>query len=191
MDQVFAPWRIDWVEREDKNEEIDDCVFCELPDLGPDSEQGVVARSEHAYVVLNNYPYNPGHVMVIPFIHTGDYRDLDERTVLAHSKLTQRTIEALDRAMDPEGYNAGLNLGSAAAGGSVGDHLHTHVVPRWTGDTNFMPVIGDTKVIVEALADTYDRLHEAFATQPGASLEGDDRAVCLDLSADSTPPGEE
>jgi len=184
MDQVFAPWRIEWVEREDRNEEIDDCVFCELPDLGPDRDRRVVARSERAYVLMNNYPYNPGHAMVIPFQHTGDYRDLGESTLLEHSALTQRTIDALDRALDPEGYNAGLNLGSAAAGGSVGDHLHTHVVPRWTGDTNFMPVVADTKVIVEAIEDTYDRLHEAFAAQSGATVEGEDRAVAIDLDAD-------
>ncbi|PSQ16133.1 HIT family hydrolase [Halobacteriales archaeon QS_8_69_26] len=181
MDQVFAPWRMEWVEREDKNEAVEECVFCELPDLGPDREHRIVARSEGAYVLLNNYPYNPGHAMVIPYHHTGDYRELPDDVLLDHARLKARTTDALDTAMAPDGYNAGLNLGSAAAGGSVGDHLHTHVVPRWQGDTNFMPVIADTKVIVEALADTYDRLHAAFADQAGATVEGEDDAVRLDL----------
>lgn len=162
MDQVFAPWRIEWVERRDESDS--DCVFCSLPEHGSDRENWIVARSEHTYVLLNNSPYNPGHAMVIPYDHTGDYGDLDDRVLLDHATLKQRTFEALDRALDPQGFNAGLNLGSAA-GGSIGDHLHTHVVPRWDGDTNFMPVISDTKVIVDAIDNTYDKLHEAFAAQ--------------------------
>lgn len=167
MDRLFAPWRIDWVEREDRNEDIEGCPFCILPDREDATESRVVAANDRAFVLLNNYPYNPGHVMVIPRDHTGDYRDLDTETLTAHAELKQRTFDALDEALSPDGYNAGLNLGNAA-GGSIGDHLHTHVVPRWNGDTNFMPVLADTKVIVEALADTYDRLHDAFAERPGA-----------------------
>jgi len=178
MDQVFAPWRIEWVEREG-NDEIEGCVFCAFAE-GPrdqDRERRVVARSTHAFVLLNNYPYNPGHVMVIPESHTGDYRDLDDDVLLDHARLKQRTFDALDAAMGPDAYNAGLNLGGSAAGGSIDDHLHTHVVPRWEGDTNFMPVVSDTKVIVEAVDDTYDHLHEAFAEQAGAEVTGEDEAV--------------
>ncbi|PSP75725.1 HIT family hydrolase [Halobacteriales archaeon QS_1_68_20] len=174
MEQVFAPWRIEWVERE--GDEVDGCVFCELPERGDDREHLIVARSERAYVLLNNYPYNPGHVMVVPHAHTGDYRDLNGEQLLDHARLKQRTFDALEAALWPDGFNAGLNLGEGA-GGSVGDHLHTHVVPRWQGDTNFMPVISDTKVIVEALSDTYERLHEAFAAQEGTEVQGDGRAV--------------
>jgi ATP adenylyltransferase len=168
MDQVFAPWRMEWIEREKKNPDVEECVFCELPEFGADRQHRIVARADHAYVLLNNAPYNPGHAMVIPHHHTGDYRDLESETLLDHSRLVQATVDALDRAMAPAGFNTGLNLGDVAAGGSIGDHLHTHVVPRWNGDTNFMPVLADTKVIVEALADTYDRLHDAFAERPGA-----------------------
>ena len=175
MEQVFAPWRIEWVEREDDGAN-DECPFCALPDRDDDRENRIVARSERAYVLLNNYPYNPGHAMVIPHSHTGDYRDLDEETLLDHARLKQRTFDALEAALGPDGFNAGLNLGDGA-GGSVDDHLHTHVVPRWEGDTNFMPVVGDTKVIVEALEDTYDRLHEAFAAQAGTAVDGEDDAV--------------
>jgi ATP adenylyltransferase len=184
MDQVFAPWRIEWVERTDENE-IEGCAFCVLPERNDDRESKIVARSEHAYVLLNNYPYNPGHVMVIPYDHTGDYSDLDDEVLLDHARLKQRTFEALDTALDPQGFNAGLNLGSAA-GGSIGDHLHTHVVPRWDGDTNFMPVISDTKVIVEAIENTYAHLHESFNAQEGTHV-ADSGAVIVESSSGSGP----
>ncbi|WP_339104876.1 HIT domain-containing protein [Haloterrigena salinisoli] len=180
MEQVFAPWRIDWIERDDGNPEIEDCVFCELPALEPDRENLIVARSEHAFVMLNNYPYNPGHAMVIPHAHTGDYTALEDAQLLDHARLKQRTFDALEVALEPDGFNAGLNLGDGA-GGSIDDHLHTHVVPRWEGDTNFMPVLSDTSVIVEALADTYDRVREAFAEQPGATVAEEDDAVVLEF----------
>ena len=107
--------------------------------------------------------------MVIPREHTGAFEALDEKTLLDHALLKQRTIEALDAALAPDGVNAGLNLGDAS-GGSVDDHLHTHLVPRWAGDTNFMPVCADTKVIVQAVDDTYEELHAAFADQEGAAV---------------------
>ena len=168
MDQVFAPWRIEWVERDDKNPDVD-CVFCEFPDRDDARSNLVLARNDHAVVMLNNYPYNPGHTMVIPTAHEGDWRALADDQLLAHARLKQRTIDAMDTAFAPDGYNTGENLGGSAAGGSIGDHLHTHIVPRWTGDTNFMPVISDTKVIVEAITDTYDRLHDAFSEQADAT----------------------
>lgn len=178
MDQVFAPWRIEWIERDEHNPDID-CVFCDLPAQGADRENMIVARSEHAYVMQNNYPYAPGHVMVIPDPHTGDLSDLDDETRLDHARLKARTIDALEDALGPDAFNTGMNIGGGPAGGSIPDHLHTHVVPRWEGDTNFMPVIGDTQVIVEALEDTYERLHEAFAEQDDATFVGEETAVQL------------
>ena len=166
MDQLVAPWRIEWVERDD---DPDGCPFCVLPERSDAREANVVAAADRAFVLLNNYPYNPGHAMVIPRAHTGAFTDLDEATLLEHARLKQRTIEALETALGPDGLNAGLNLGDGA-GGSVDDHLHTHVVPRWTGDTNFMPVCADTKVIVQAIDDTYEELHAAFADQEGAAV---------------------
>ena len=176
MNQIFAPWRIEWVEREEQGG-TDGCVFCVLPEEGADRENRIVAESEHAYVLLNNYPYNPGHAMVIPRMHTGEYGDLPGDVMLDHARLKARTFEAMRAALDPDGFNAGLNLGGAAAGGSIDDHLHTHVVPRWEGDTNFMATVGDTSVIVEAIEDTYDRLHEAFGSQEDARDRGPERAV--------------
>ena len=175
MDQIFAPWRIDWVERDDGG--IDGCVFCTLPQRDADRETRIVAQSEHAYVILNNYPYNPGHAMVIPRVHTGEYTDLSEEALLDHARLKARTLEAMRVALEPDGFNAGMNLGGDAAGGSIDDHLHTHVVPRWRGDTNFMATIADTKVIVEAIEDTYDRLRDAFAALSDAGEPDGNDAV--------------
>ena len=169
MDHLFAPWRIEWVER-NGDEDIDGCPFCTLPERENPREANVLAESAHAYVLLNNYPYNPGHAMVIPREHTGAFEALDEATLLDHALLKQRTVEAFDAALGPDGVNAGLNLGDAS-GGSVDDHLHTHLVPRWTGDTNFMPVCADTKVVVEAVDDTYERLRTAFADQDSATVD--------------------
>jgi ATP adenylyltransferase len=179
MDQIFAPWRIEWVERDDEDGGAG-CPFCTLPESGVDRENRIVARSDHSFVLLNNYPYNPGHVMVIPYRHTGTFGALDDAELLDHARLKARTIDALEGALAADGFNAGENLGDGA-GGSIDDHVHTHVVPRWRGDTNFMPVISETKVIVQALEETYERLHEAFADQADATAEDPDDAVRLDL----------
>jgi ATP adenylyltransferase len=169
MEQVFAPWRIEWVRREN---ETDGCVFCKMRETEDDRDLRVVARSSRSFVVLNNRPYNPGHVMVVPHIHTGDYAALDDETVTDHARLKRTTFEALRVSFDPDGFNTGLNLGDSA-GGSIGDHLHTHVVPRWEGDTNFMPVTSDTKVIVQALEETYDELRGGFVSLESTRDDGD------------------
>ncbi len=169
MEQVFAPWRIEWVRREKEGE---GCVFCRMRDTDDDRSERIVARSSRSFVVLNNSPYNPGHVMVVPHTHTGDYAALDDETLLDHARLKRATFEALRAAFDPDGFNTGLNLGEGA-GGSIDDHLHTHVVPRWRDDTNFMPVTSDTKVIVQALEESYDELREGFASLDGAETDGD------------------
>jgi ATP adenylyltransferase len=172
MDQLFAPWRIDWVERDPDENTIDGCPFCVLPERDADRESRIVARSERSFALLNNYPYNPGHLMIIPYRHIGEYETLGPADLLDHARLKQVAIDALDAGLDPDGLNMGMNIGDGA-GGSIDDHLHTHIVPRWEGDTNFMPVIGETSVIVEAVDDTYERLHEGFAAQPGAVVADD------------------
>ncbi|SDF21051.1 bis(5'-nucleosidyl)-tetraphosphatase [Halorubrum xinjiangense] len=182
MDQIFAPWRIEWVERD--SDPIDGCPFCVLPDREDAREARVVARSEHNYVLLNNAPYNPGHAMVIPDDHVEDPTDLDDAALLDHARLKAATLEALRRDLDPDGVNTGQNLGGDAAGGSI-DHLHTHVVPRWSGDTNFMPVTGNTKVIVEAIERTYEHLHAGFAADENATDPGDvDAGDAVELDFD-------
>jgi ATP adenylyltransferase len=178
MDRIFAPWRIEWVERDGSQDgEGEECPFCALPAAGDDRANRVVARSDRAFVLLNNYPYNPGHCMVIPYDHEGDYRALDPTTLADHARLQQRTLDALDGALSPDAFNVGYNLGGPPAGGSIDDHLHAHVVPRWEGDTSFMPVVSETTVIVEALEDSYERLRDAFAALDGAAVPDADAAV--------------
>jgi ATP adenylyltransferase len=169
VDRIFAPWRIEWVERDEGEGEVDGCPFCVLPDRGDDEATRVVARGDHAFVLLNHAPYNPGHVMVIPDRHVDGYGALSAEETASHAHLRTRTLRALRGAFDPDGLNTGTNLGGSAAGGSIDDHVHEHVVPRWSGDTSFMPVVSDTKVIVEAVDASYDRLHDAFAAQDGAA----------------------
>ena len=182
MKQIFAPWRIEWVERDPAEKQIDGCPFCVLPERDNDRENLIVARSERSFAILNNYPYNPGHLMVIPDRHVGQYETLTVAELMDHARLKQVAIRALDEGLDPNGLNTGMNLGDGA-GGSIGAHIHTHLVPRWHGDTNFMPVVGDTSVIVEAVTEIYDRLHAGFAAQPGATVESDDRAVRFTFDA--------
>jgi len=182
MDRIYAPWRIEWVERD--ADPIDGCPFCVLPEREDAREARIVARSDRNYVLLNNAPYNPGHAMIIPREHREDPTDLDDATLLDHAKLKAATLSAMRRDVDPDGVNTGQNLGGTAAGGSI-DHLHTHVVPRWDGDTNFMPVTGETKVIVEAIDRTYEHLHAGFAggddvVDPGDADAGDPVRLSFD-----------
>ena len=136
------------------------CVLCRIRD-GEESER-VLARMELGYVVLNRYPYNPGHVMVVPSRHVGDLDGFDDQESLELQRLLKRAVKALREEMEPHGFNIGVNMGRVAGAG-VPDHLHWHVVPRWSGDTNFMPIIGQTRVMPELLAETARRLAPRFA----------------------------
>jgi len=136
------------------------CPFCRAPSL-PDDEGLVVARGELVFAVLNLYPYNGGHVMVCPYRHVADYTDLTVIEAAEAADHTQRAIRALRAASGAHGFNVGMNLGSVAGAGIAG-HLHQHIVPRWGGDTNFMPVVGRTKVLPELLADTRKLIAEAW-----------------------------
>ena len=136
------------------------CPFCRIP-TGPERENLIVARGAHAYVVLNLYPYNSGHVLVCPYRHVADYTDLNPDELTEFSDLTRRAVAALRRASAPHGFNIGMNQG-AVAGAGIAAHLHQHVVPRWGGDSNFMPVIGRTKTLPQLLEETRDLLVEAW-----------------------------
>lgn len=184
MERLFAPWRIEWINREEKNPDVEECVFCELPARDDDAENLIVARSAHSFVMLNNYPYNPGHVMVIPEFHTDSYSALPSEVLCDHAKLQARTFEALSETLDPDGFNSGMNIGEGS-GGSIREHVHTHVVPRWAGDTNFMPVIGETKVIVEAVEETYEAIHAGFRSLSGTRVVGDDAAVVVSFEEEA------
>lgn len=141
--------------------EAEGCILCEKP-AEEDSEGAyVLARSEFAFVILNAFPYNPGHLMVAPLRHVGQLEALEQTELTDAVVLLQRSIAALKRATSPDGFNVGMNLGRVAGAG-IPDHLHWHVVPRWTGDTNFMPIVGQTRVLPQLLGDTYSRLKALF-----------------------------
>ncbi|MEO8424201.1 MAG: HIT domain-containing protein [Actinomycetota bacterium] len=134
------------------------CVFCAIPDT---EAERVLARGELTYVVLNKFPYNPGHLLVVPLRHVGDLEEVTQEENVELQAFLQRAVGAIRRAADPHGFNVGLNLGRIAGAG-IPEHLHWHVVPRWSGDTNFMSVVGDTRVLPELLAETYGRLKSGF-----------------------------
>lgn len=138
------------------------CLFCRKAASGDDVANHVVARGERSFVLLNLYPYNSGHLMVAPCRHTGELESLDPEESADLMSLVGRSVAVLKRCLNPDGFNVGFNLGRAAGAGIV-DHIHLHIVPRWQGDTNFMPVISDTRVVPQALADTGRLLRKAFA----------------------------
>ena len=149
-----------------RDEEPEGCVFCALLDApdagaGKSTSERILARSDLAFVTLAKYPYNPGHLLVLPVRHCGAIEDLSVAENAAIIELIQRGVGALKAESDPHGFNVGLNLGRAAGAG-IPEHLHWHVVPRWGGDTNFMPVVGETRVLPELLADAYRRLKPRF-----------------------------
>ena len=138
------------------------CFFCEKLAAGDDEASYILARGGSAFVILNAFPYNPGHLMVAPTRHVGELEEVTSDESADVSILLQRSISALKESSNPDGFNIGMNLGRVAGAGVPG-HLHWHVVPRWSGDTNFMPVVGETKVLPEALAQTYSRLKPIFS----------------------------
>jgi ATP adenylyltransferase len=137
------------------------CVFCELLENGDADGERILRRDEHAFVTLAKYPYNPGHLLVLPTRHVGELEELTAEEIAGTGALVQRCVRALRAASDPHGFNVGLNLGHVAGAG-IPEHLHWHVVPRWGGDTNFMPVVGQTRVLPELLAESFDKLAPLF-----------------------------
>jgi ATP adenylyltransferase len=156
--QLWAPWRLEYIQSAD---EQPGCFLCIAAKGGDDEALLVVHRGERALVLLNRYPYSPGHVMVAPRRHGVEFADLDDDEALEVHRLAGLAIEALRASMRPDGFNLGWNLGRVAGAGLV-DHAHLHVVPRWSGDTNFMPVLADVKVMPEHLAETRRKLVAAW-----------------------------
>jgi ATP adenylyltransferase len=158
MERLWTPWRSEYVTTADEG---DGCIFCDHLDEGDDEKANILYRGESTFVILNAFPYNTGHLMVAPLRHVGELRELeaDERHELFD--VMCRSIDVIRDAMNPHGFNTGMNLGRVAGAGLPG-HLHVHVVPRWGGDTNFMPIVGQTKVLPELLADTAAKLRPAF-----------------------------
>jgi ATP adenylyltransferase len=162
-DIMWAPWRMAYVAAEhDEQYDGPACVFCRLPAIADDSDSYILHRGERCFVVLNLYPYNNGHLMVIPYAHVDALPDVDEQTTTEMLRLVRRSQQVLTDAMGPQGFNIGINQGRAAGAG-IADHIHLHVVPRWSGDTNFMPVLGDVRVMPQHLDDTYAALRGGFS----------------------------
>lgn len=149
-----------YIKANDKSEG-EGCIFCFKPQADKDRDNLILYRSSRNFVIMNLYPYNNGHLMVVPYQHAPDLNALPEETLLDFMQTTQKCVSILRETMMPDGFNLGINLGRVAGAG-IDDHVHLHIVPRWNGDTNFMPVIGDIKVMPEYIAETYDRLLAEF-----------------------------
>ncbi|HEY3416879.1 MAG TPA: HIT domain-containing protein [Armatimonadota bacterium] len=158
-ERLHAPWRMEYVEK--TVQPSGECIFCEKPRQQCDQANYIVYRGEFNYVILNVFPYNSGHLMVIPYQHTADLTELPLATQAEMMRLTTLAVVALKRVMRPDGFNVGMNIGRPAGAG-IADHLHLHIVPRWSGDTNFMPVIGNTRVLPESLERTWEKIRAAF-----------------------------
>jgi ATP adenylyltransferase len=158
MDQLWAPWRLEYIQGPDE----DGCVFCVNDASVADKERLIVVRRDYCYVMMNRYPYSNGHLMVSPFRHCGDVADLEQGEVLEIHQLMVDSQRVLREVCAAQGFNVGWNLGRAAGAG-IADHIHMHIVPRWAGDSNFMPILADTRIIPQHIERTYSILAKAFA----------------------------
>jgi ATP adenylyltransferase len=165
--RIWAPWRLAYVKDASKDIE-EECIFCAKPAQDDDQANLIVHRGERCFVILNLFPYTNGHLMVAPYEHIGRLQGLDPETTAEMMALAQRAMGRLEEVYDPHGYNVGFNQGRVAGAG-VEHHIHLHVVPRWGGDTNFMPVIADTKVMPQTLEQSYEALKGAFTPGRGSA----------------------
>ncbi|MBT9164107.1 MAG: AP-4-A phosphorylase [candidate division WS2 bacterium] len=155
---MFRPWRIIYLQQEKEN----GCILCAIANSENDVQNLVLLRSKHCFVMLNRYPYNIGHLMVVPYEHLNSIGSLQEGEMVDIMKTVSLSMDNLKTVLNPQGFNLGVNIGKAAGAG-IENHIHFHIVPRWEGDTNFMPVISDIKILGEALDDTYRRLKGVFS----------------------------
>ncbi len=158
--RIWAPWRLAYVKDASKDSS-EECIFCAKPQADADEENLIVHRGERAFVILNLFPYTNGHMMVAPYQHVGAIEQIDAETIAEMMALGQKGIRILDDVYEPQGFNVGFNQGRAAGAG-VEHHIHMHVVPRWGGDTNFMPVLGDTRVMPQSLEESYAAINGRF-----------------------------
>ncbi len=158
MKQLWAPWRLAFIEKAPR---LSICIFCEKPARNQDGRSFILRRGRHAYVLMNIYPYNNGHLLIAPYRHIATLEELPEPVLLDMMRLVQRSIKAIRKAYAPEGFNLGVNQGKAAGAG-IEHHIHLHIVPRWRADTNFMPLLGETRVLPQHLEASYARLKAAF-----------------------------
>ena len=157
MEHIWAPWRIQYILM-DKPE---GCILCDKPGQKNDAQNYILYRGSKNFIILNAYPYNPGHLMIAPYRHIANLEDLTDEELHEHFAIVRRSVRLLKEVFKPDGFNIGINMGKVAGAG-IDEHVHTHIVPRWQGDTNFMPVFSDVKVVNEALAETYEKLRSKF-----------------------------
>jgi len=160
MKHLWSPWRLEYLTKPT----AEGCIFCQAAESDDDRENLVLLRGEQAFLILNRFPYNNGHFMVVPYAHVPSLEDLDGPVLTEMMLLLNRGLAALRASMFPDGFNVGANLGQVAGAG-IEDHVHLHAVPRWTGDTNFMPVVGDMRVVPQTWLQTYDDLKAALERQ--------------------------
>ncbi|NND70746.1 MAG: HIT domain-containing protein [Rhodothermales bacterium] len=167
MDRVYSPWRAEHVSRvsNDDSYDADVSIFARIAESTDDADNLVVWRGETVFVLMNLYPYTNGHVMIVPFRQVGEFEELNHNEVFEISITAQFCIRWLKTVMNPDGFNMGLNLGTSAGAG-ITKHIHMHIVPRWTGDTNFTSTVGDFRVIPQSIEDTYKRLADAARKNP-------------------------
>ncbi|MFQ6109117.1 MAG: HIT domain-containing protein [Candidatus Aminicenantales bacterium] len=165
MEYITAPWREEYVKKLLK---MDECIFCQALKLKDDRKAFILFRGQHNFIMLNKYPYTPGHLMIAPYRHTASFERAKKEVSDEMSDLLKLSLRILKRNYCPHGFNTGMNLGQSAGAG-VSDHYHLHVIPRWTGDSNFMPIVGKTRVVIEDLRTTYKRLLPLF--QKGKTTE--------------------
>ena len=156
MRYLWAPWRMDYILGEKKQ----GCIFCKKPLEGNDKKNLILYQGQYAFVIMNKFPYNNGHLMIVPKRHCLDFEQLDEKELKELSYLLKVSTQILKASLYPHGFNIGINIGEV--GGAGENHIHFHVVPRWAGDTNFMPILGETKIVPEYLEKTYQKLYPAF-----------------------------
>ncbi|MEA2104340.1 MAG: HIT domain-containing protein [Candidatus Cloacimonadota bacterium] len=157
MNKLYSPWRIDYILREKEK----GCIFCNKPADENDEKHLILKRGLHSYIIMNLYPYNNAHLMVVPFRHVNDLTDLNDDEILEVFRMTKIAEIGLKKAYNPDGFNIGINIGKAAGAG-ISDHLHIHIVPRWNGDTNFITTIGETRVIPENMQVAFQKLKKAL-----------------------------
>jgi ATP adenylyltransferase len=158
MKYIWSPWRMTYIQ---KHKEVEGCVFCKAQEQPDGSDNLILHRGKRSFVILNRYPYTSGHLMVVPYVHVSTLTELDSETRAEMMELTNRVMSLLSQEYSAEGFNIGINIGEAAGAG-ITEHVHQHIVPRWTGDTNFMSALGETRVLPERLEDTYQRLKTAW-----------------------------
>ncbi len=157
MEQIWAPWRMEYIQQE----KPEGCILCTKPKENNDDANHILYRGKLNFVIMNTFPYNPGHLLVAPYRHVDSLDELTNAELHEHADIIKKTINIMKQSFNPTGFNIGTNMGKVAGAG-IADHVHTHIVPRWQGDTNFMPVIGWVRVVPEALSETYHKLKDKF-----------------------------